>query len=203
MVGTPVALVQPQAAGHGRPVAQVPTEGVRHRCRGVATAAATTDRPVGRPAGAVGHRVQVPVRAAVPDRGGDEQEQAARGRAQGRAAGGRRGGVHDRERGTVHGRAQGTERGPATGQPHRPVRVRGRRDAGGHGVPVGAARPVRAASGRPTGGQPAAGHRAPGGRGHDGRSDRAEGRVPRVSDHAVSGRGWPRWVYTSYVNINE
>lgn len=90
LVGASAALVQPQAAGDRRPVAQVPAQGVRsHRGRllvsAAATAAAASDQLVGQPV--VRHRVQVPLRAAVPDRRGDEHEQATRGRAQGRAPG--------------------------------------------------------------------------------------------------------------------
>lgn len=183
VVGTPVALVQPQAGGDRRPVAQVPAERVRRRGRCASAAAA--DQPVGQPV--VRDRVQLSLRAAVPDGRGDEREQAARGRAQGRAAGGGRGGVQRRVRGTLHGRAQGAERGRQTRQPHRTVRVRGRGGAGGCGLHVRAARPVRAASGRPAGGQPAAEHRAQDGRGADGRRVRADGQLPEVSHHAASG----------------
>lgn len=70
VVRTSVALVQPQAAGHRRPVAQVPTEGVQRRCCSVrvaptgtsataatATATGTADQSIGQPV--VRHRVQV------------------------------------------------------------------------------------------------------------------------------------------------
>lgn len=96
LVGASVALVQPQAGGDRRPAAQVPAQRVQsHRGRllvaaaaasaTAATAAAAADQLVGQPV--VRHRVQVPLRAAVQDRGGDEHEQATRGRAQGRATG--------------------------------------------------------------------------------------------------------------------
>lgn len=140
-----VALVRPQAVRtvrHRRPVARVPAQGLRG-----APALPAADQPVGQPV--VRHRVQPALRAAVPDGGGDEREPAARGRAQGRAAAGGRDGVQCRVRGTLHGHAARAQRGRAPGQSHRAVRVRGRGGRGRAGLPVGTARPVRAAPGRP------------------------------------------------------
>lgn len=182
VVRASVALVQSQAGGDRRPVAQVPAKGLR---RGRCSAAAAADQPVGQPV--VRHRVQLSLRTAVPDGRGDEREQAARGRAQGRDPGRGRGGVHGRVLGTLHGRAQGAERGRQARQPHRAVRVRGRGGAGRGGLHVRAARPVRGTSGRPAGGQPSAKHRAEDGRGADGRRVRADGQLPEVSQHATSG----------------
>jgi len=61
VVGAPVALVQSQAGGDRRPAAHIPAE--RFWCCGPRTAA--TDQPVGQPV--VRHRVQVSIRATVPD----------------------------------------------------------------------------------------------------------------------------------------
>jgi len=135
----------------------------------------------------------VPFRTAVPDGRGDGCEQAARGRAQGRAAGGGRRGVQHGERGTVHGHAPGTELGPTTGQPHRSVRVRGRRGVLRRVRPLGTARPVCAAPGRPAVGQPASQHRSADGRRADGGRDRADGQLPEVPDHTASGSGPRRY----------
>lgn len=106
--------------------------------------------------------------------------------------GGGRDGVQPRVRGPVQGRAQGTERGWPPGQSHRAVCVRGRRGAGGAGLPVGAERPVRAASGRPAGRQLATGHGVADGPGSHGGRDRADGQLSQVPRHPAPERGGTR-----------